>query len=139
MAGYQMDTAIRNIRSLNAPLLDSVSDIAFFNVDPSEPNNRSGWSYRGNNFYNVSTILGTITHLVQPANTLGAAINTVAQATVLRKSEDGRAVTDPDLLIDCSGYGDPVRSSDPWASVYSTRTRELPPPPPPGPCPGRRR
>jgi hypothetical protein len=51
-------------------------------------------------------------HLSHPANTLGAEINIAAFATVLRQ-RDGRVLTDAQELIDCSGYGDPRRASDP--------------------------
>lgn len=54
-----------------------------------------------------------IMHLTHPANYLSAEIQLAAQATVLRKDAAGHPITDPDKLIKCSGYGNPLRSSDP--------------------------
>jgi hypothetical protein len=52
-------------------------------------------------------------HLSHPANTLGAEINIAAQATILRQDDNGQAITDPDKLIKCSGFGVAERASDP--------------------------
>jgi hypothetical protein len=51
-------------------------------------------------------------HLCNVFNTLGAEINIAARATVRRQS-GGSELTDEDLLIACSGYGDAGRASDP--------------------------
>jgi hypothetical protein len=51
-------------------------------------------------------------HLTEGANSLGAEINLVAGATVLWQN-GGKVVTDSLQLVQCGGFGDPVRSSDP--------------------------
>jgi len=68
-----------------------------------------GGSYNRLNRWN--TELGAM-HLSHGANTLGAEINLVAGATVLWEN-GGRLVTDPLQLIQCGGFGDEIRSSDP--------------------------
>jgi hypothetical protein len=55
---------------------------------------------------------GGIVHLSQGSNTLGAAIDLVAKATVLRE-RDGEPVTDRAALVKCGGLGEPRRNSDP--------------------------
>lgn len=52
-------------------------------------------------------------HLVQPNNTLGAEINIASQATVIRRKGNGQVITDSIELIECSGFGEPRRHSDP--------------------------
>lgn len=114
LGSVQRDTLVSNIYELNSPLLDRVNKRQFFSVDPNDPNNEQKWIYNPNNKFNSSTTTGTITHLVQDANTLGAEIDIAAQATVLRKSRStGKPVTESDQLIRCSRYGDPDRNSDP--------------------------
>lgn len=56
---------------------------------------------------------GPIVHLMQLNNTLRAAVDLAARATVLRKAKDGRAIRHPQTLIVCSGLGDERRHSDP--------------------------
>ncbi len=56
---------------------------------------------------------GPIVHLMQRSNNLRAAAMLAAEATVLRKREDGRAVSHPQTLIVCGGLGDERRHSDP--------------------------
>jgi hypothetical protein len=68
--------------------------------------------YNPANPWNISSTTGTITHLIQPNNTLAAEIDIAAQATVIREI-DGDLVTESDRLIRCSGYGNPGRNSDP--------------------------
>ncbi|KAL3444583.1 hypothetical protein BJX65DRAFT_170392 [Aspergillus insuetus] len=70
-------------------------------------------AYKARNRWNSSTTTGTIAHLIQRNNTLGAEIDIAAQATVLRKDRNDTLITDPDQLIRCSEYGDPDRHSDP--------------------------
>ena len=53
-----------------------------------------------------------VVHLNNPFNTLSAEINIAAQATILRK-KNGTVINDPDALIRCSGFGEPLRASDP--------------------------
>jgi hypothetical protein len=64
------------------------------------------------NPYNRWNTTDGIMHLTQPANTLAAEIKLGADATVLRERH-GRRVTDPQELMCCSGYGGPMRTSDP--------------------------
>jgi len=52
-------------------------------------------------------------HMQQPNNTLGAQINIVSRASILRKKDSGTPITDALGLIKCAGYGDPSRQSDP--------------------------
>ena len=115
LASYQKDDAIQLMQSLNAPLLDGTSEGDFFLMDPvtncSVYNPKNDWNYR--------TTGGSIMHLIHPSNTLGAEIDIAAQATVIRKDDDGNVITDPQELIQCSKYGNPGRNSDP--SVSSIR------------------
>jgi hypothetical protein len=69
--------------------------------------------YNPTNKWNNSTTTGTIMHLIQGANTLGAEVDLGARATVLRKRADGTPITDSNELINCSKYGNPDRNSDP--------------------------
>lgn len=106
------------MRTLNEPLLDDVPKKRFFTVNPANPDNEAQWIYNPHNDYNAYSTTGTITHLVQRANTLGAEINIAARATILRKARaSGQPVTSSDQLIRCSGYGDPDRNSDPRVSM----------------------
>jgi hypothetical protein len=52
-------------------------------------------------------------HLISRPNSLPAEISLAAQATVLRHDKNGQPVTDPDVLVKCSGYGVAGRNSDP--------------------------
>jgi len=81
-----------------------------------DPTDRSKWLYNPTNPYNFRTDTGTIIHLIQPANTLGAEIDIAAQATVIRKDPQGKIITSSDQLIKCSKYGNPNRNSDPTVS-----------------------
>lgn len=56
---------------------------------------------------------GPIVHLMQFSNNLRAAVILAAEATVLRKGRDGRAIRHPQTLIVCGGLGDERRHSDP--------------------------
>lgn len=67
--------------------------------------------YVRDNRWNRSTD-GRPAHLVQQNNTLGAAIDLAANATVLRE-RDGKPVTDQQVLVDCGALGNPFRNSDP--------------------------
>lgn len=74
------------------------------------------WDVHGNyyplNNWNATTNSGSIAHLVQRNNTLSAEIDIAGQATVIRE-KNGKIVTDRTVLINCSGYGQPNRNSDP--------------------------
>lgn len=71
-----------------------------------------GGEYVRRNQWNTSTE-SRLAHLVQGSNTLGAAIRLVAEATILRRREDGTPVTDRQELVVCASLGDPFRNSDP--------------------------
>lgn len=69
-------------------------------------------NYRPRNKWNNSTTRGAM-HLVQRANTLGAEIQLAAGASIVRARPDGTVLTGTRELIDCSGYGERERHSDP--------------------------
>lgn len=75
--------------------------------------------YIPQNRWNSSTTSGTIAHLIQRNNNLGAEVDIAAQATVLRKDSNNKQITNPDQLIRCSEYGDPDRNSDPQVRTIS--------------------
>jgi hypothetical protein len=52
-------------------------------------------------------------HLIQPNNTLEAEINIAAQATIIRRQGTTDPITDANDLINCSGFGQAERHSDP--------------------------
>ena len=68
--------------------------------------------YVRENKWNNST-KGRLAHLIQGSNNLRAAIELVAEATVLRARKDGTPVTDRQELIVCGDLGNPFRNSDP--------------------------
>jgi hypothetical protein len=68
-------------------------------------------SYRRDNKWNNST-QGRPVHLTQRSNTLGAAIQLAAEATVLRR-RNGKIVKGKQELVECGGLGEPLRNSDP--------------------------
>ena len=55
-------------------------------------------------------------HLIQRSNTLGAAVDLAANATVLRE-RDGRPVTNKQALVECGRLGESLRNSDPLIAV----------------------
>ena len=63
------------------------------------------WWNQFNNDYAV--------HMQQPNNTLGAQVNIVSRAGILRVNKLGKPITDALGLIQCGRYGDPSRQSDP--------------------------
>ncbi|UPK94032.1 hypothetical protein LCI18_004967 [Fusarium solani-melongenae] len=65
----------------------------------------------------VTTNPGCIMHLAQVNNTLGAEVDIAAQATVIRKDEDGNDITDKTKLCNCSSYGQAQRHSDPQIGI----------------------
>ena len=66
--------------------------------------------YQRRNAFNVTR--GAV-HLTHPANTLSAEIFIAADATVKRKDDAGDVITDADELIECAGFGEAGRASDP--------------------------
>jgi hypothetical protein len=67
--------------------------------------------YDKNNAFNTR-VDGPIVHLRQASNTLAAAVQLAAEATILRE-RDGQPVTDAQSLVACGGLGEPLRNSDP--------------------------
>ncbi len=72
----------------------------------------SNGRYRRDNPLNRSTD-GPLAHLIQPSNTLGAAIVLAATATILRHDAAGEPVTNQQHLVRCGALGEPNRNSDP--------------------------
>ena len=96
-------------------------------MNPSDWTNSDG-SYNPNNKWNTSTTTGTIAHLIQPNNTLGAEVDIAAQGTVIRKDPNGNTITDKTRLINCSRYGNANRNSDPTVSFdIPAKFKELSP------------
>lgn len=84
---------------------------------------RQDGSYKPDNRWNNSQP-GRLVHLIQGSNTLGAAIDLVSRATVLRV-KNGRPVTNQQELVRCARLGDPLRNSDPQiASAVNVAARE---------------
>lgn len=83
-------------------------------VDPvcTEPELFRDGVYVPGNVRNRSTE-GRPAHMIQTTNTLGAAVDLMARATVLRERADGRPIVDQQSLVTCSKLGDPFRHSDP--------------------------
>ncbi|HMJ33159.1 MAG TPA: hypothetical protein VK501_04505 [Baekduia sp.] len=73
------------------------------NLNPLNPFNRAGD--------------GTIVHLSQGSNTLGAAVTLAGQATVVRVDDDGHRVTNKKQLVRCGQLGGPDRNSDPQIAM----------------------
>lgn len=70
-------------------------------------------SNRQYNPLNVWNTMRGAMHLIQPNNSLSAEIRIAADATILRKNDDGSLKTDAQDLITCAKYGEPGRASDP--------------------------
>jgi len=69
-------------------------------------------NYLRSNTWNDSSGSPGIAHLRQGSNNLLAALDLVANATILRHV-NGQLVTDVQHLVSCGGLGDPRRNSDP--------------------------
>jgi hypothetical protein len=113
----QQADAIASIKKMNDLDLSPTEEADLFLTPFDDQTNRQKWLYNPTNPYNFGTNTGTIIHLIQPANTLGAEIDIAAQATVIRKDPQGQVVTNSDQLIKCSKYGNPNRNSDPTVSL----------------------
>ncbi len=84
---------------------------------------RANGDYKPENRWNNSQP-GRLVHLIQGSNTLGAAIDLVSRATVLRV-KNGKPVTNQQELVRCAQLGDPLRNSDPQiASAVNVAARE---------------
>lgn len=92
-------------------LVDLYSEAVGRVVDPAEIKDANGF-YKPDNPLNVRTD-GTIVHLSQGNNTLGAAVRLAGDATVLREDDKGRPVVHPQTLVNCGGLGVATRHSDP--------------------------
>lgn len=68
--------------------------------------------YKRNNKWNNATSVG-MAHLRQQSNTLLAALDLAAEATVQRADASGRRVEDRRELVACGHLGEPLRNSDP--------------------------
>jgi len=79
-------------------------------VKPGDLRTAKG-KYKRENRWNTSAP-GRLAHLTQDNNTLEAAVDLVARATVLR-IKHGQPVTNQQELVRCSGLGNPLRHSDP--------------------------
>lgn len=93
-----------------AVLVDLYEELVGSRPDPTELRDREG-RFIAANPLNVAAD-GKIAHLLEPTNTLGAAVRLVAEATVLR-SRDDKPVTEKKDLVRCGGLGAPLRNSDP--------------------------
>ncbi|KAF9459656.1 hypothetical protein BDZ94DRAFT_997828 [Collybia nuda] len=106
LAEHQQDTLLDLYQKLNPGVSIQVADLYTTNPDGK-------LVYNPTNKWNNATNTGTIMHLIQMNNTLGAEVDLGARATVLRKRADGTPITDSDELIKCSEYGNSNRNSDP--------------------------
>ncbi len=79
-----------------------------------------GGRYVGPNRWNSSTE-GRPAHLIQANNTLSAAIQLMAEATILCERPDGTLVTDRQELVVRAQLGNPFRNSDPQIAEVVNR------------------
>ena len=80
--------------------------------------------YRPINRWNDPSKPGRIAHLLQDTNTLGAAVDLVARATVPRVDARGQPVSEQQALVACADLGEPRRHSDPQiAGAVNTAAR----------------
>lgn len=75
--------------------------------------------YSATNLLNAR-VDGPIAHLSQRSNTLGAAVQLAAEATVLRE-RGGAPVLDQQDLVRCGNLGEPLRNSDPQIAAAVNR------------------
>ncbi|KAI9370724.1 hypothetical protein BJX61DRAFT_544354 [Aspergillus egyptiacus] len=109
LASSQKAEFLKKMKDLNSDFAADMSDNDFFLTDPVTKTQ----VYNPANIWNLLTTTGSIAHLIQPNNTLSAEIDIGAQATVIRKDDQGQKITDGNKLIQCSKYGNPGRHSDP--------------------------
>jgi len=84
---------------------------------------RADGGYKRMNRWNQSKS-GRIAHLIQVNNNLGAAVDLVAKATILRV-KNGQPVTNKQELVRCANLGNPLRNSDPQiASAVNVAARQ---------------
>jgi hypothetical protein len=75
---------------------------------------RNGRYVRANG-WNKSTV-GRPAHLIQSSNSLRAAVQLAAEATILRQ-DGGQVVNTKQRLVECGGLGNPFRNSDPQIAL----------------------
>lgn len=68
--------------------------------------------YNPRNRHNVRNT-GEIVHMIQNSNSLIAAIILGAEATIRRRDDAGREVTDAQTFVECGAFGEKLRNSDP--------------------------
>jgi len=100
---HLFDTAPQRLLQLYRRLVDPRVQLA----DLRKQNGK----YKPENPWNTSRP-GRLAHLIQRNNNLGAAVDLVANATVLR-IKNGQPVTNQQELVRCAGLGNPFRHSDP--------------------------
>ncbi|NRR30593.1 hypothetical protein HSX11_10370 [Oxalobacteraceae bacterium] len=93
-------------RELLLALYRDITGVATIRMeDLLTPTGEYDWYNRYNNEFAV--------HMQQPNNTLGAQVNIVSIACLLRMNSLGKPLTDAQGLIHCGAYGDGARQSDP--------------------------
>lgn len=92
-------------------LLSLYQDLVSDDVQLTDLQDADG-NYRRTNQWNDAADSSGITHLQQQTNTLLAALDIVANSTILRQV-NGKLVTDRQQLVSCGGLGNPRRNSDP--------------------------
>ncbi|KAJ6078670.1 hypothetical protein N7467_008423 [Penicillium canescens] len=109
LASCQKADFLKLMKDLNSGFASDMVDSDFFLKDYETGNE----VYNPANVWNLLSTTGVIAHLIQPNNTLSAEVDIAAQATVIRKNDKNKTITDADELINCSKYGNPGRNSDP--------------------------
>ena len=74
-------------------------------------------AYDDRNGWNSTTTLGVV-HLICNQNSLLAEVYLAGQSTILRKTRDGRPITDQNELLNCGTSVVFGRNSDPTISVH---------------------
>ncbi|KAH7139610.1 hypothetical protein B0J13DRAFT_586228 [Dactylonectria estremocensis] len=103
LSSVDPDKVLALYREYNPEFADQIQKADLFRN--GRYNHLNKWNNRSNT--------GSIMHLVQPNNTLGAEIDIAGGGTVIRKGPNGQIVTDPVRLCNCSQYGVATRNSDP--------------------------
>jgi hypothetical protein len=93
-------------RKLLVDVYRKVTGVGTITIDElKDENGEYNWWNQYNNDYAV--------HMQQPNNTLGAQVNIVSRACILRFDDKGKPYTDALGLIKCARYGKETRQSDP--------------------------
>lgn len=88
-----------------------VKEEDLYHEEIDETTSKEVMVYNLKNKWNNSTTNGAM-HLIQRNNYLSAEIELAAGASIIRV-KDGKIVTEQQALIECGGYGQPGRNSDP--------------------------